>query len=127
LAFGIGVVLVEDFSQILFINVGFQICGHHGPPASLRRSKSAGLWGLNSTLGLLFLAVEALRLTNDINRHPIPAASRATDVPTRHARRRGDCAGVPLEWSVLDWNAPAIAFYESLGSVSMDDWRSVRS
>jgi GNAT superfamily N-acetyltransferase len=28
-----------------------------------------------------------------------------------------------LEWSVLDWNAPAIAFYDSLGSVSMDDWR----
>jgi len=28
-----------------------------------------------------------------------------------------------LEWSVLEWNAPAIAFYDSLGSVSMDDWR----
>jgi GNAT superfamily N-acetyltransferase len=28
-----------------------------------------------------------------------------------------------LEWSVLDWNAPAIAFYDALGSVSMDDWR----
>lgn len=28
-----------------------------------------------------------------------------------------------LEWSVLDWNAPAIAFYDGLGSVSMDDWR----
>jgi len=28
-----------------------------------------------------------------------------------------------LEWAVLDWNAPAIAFYDSLGSVSMDDWR----
>jgi GNAT superfamily N-acetyltransferase len=31
-----------------------------------------------------------------------------------------------LEWSVLDWNAPAIAFYDSLGSVSMDDWRTRR-
>lgn len=28
-----------------------------------------------------------------------------------------------LEWSVLDWNAPAIAFYQSLGARSMDDWR----
>ncbi len=28
-----------------------------------------------------------------------------------------------MEWSVLDWNVPAIAFYEALGSVSMDDWR----
>ncbi len=28
-----------------------------------------------------------------------------------------------IEWAVLDWNAPAIAFYDSLGSRSMDDWR----
>ena len=27
-----------------------------------------------------------------------------------------------LEWSVLDWNAPAIAFYRSLGAVAMDGW-----
>jgi GNAT superfamily N-acetyltransferase len=31
-----------------------------------------------------------------------------------------------LEWAVLDWNTPAIAFYDSLGSVSMDDWRTRR-
>ena len=31
-----------------------------------------------------------------------------------------DCAR--LEWSVLDWNAPAIAFYRSIGAVSMDEW-----
>jgi GNAT superfamily N-acetyltransferase len=31
-----------------------------------------------------------------------------------------DCAR--LEWSVLDWNEPAIAFYKSLGARSMDDW-----
>ncbi len=31
-----------------------------------------------------------------------------------------------LEWAVLDWNAPAIAFYDSLGSVSLDDWRTRR-
>jgi GNAT superfamily N-acetyltransferase len=27
-----------------------------------------------------------------------------------------------LEWSVLDWNEPAIGFYESLGAVAMDEW-----
>jgi GNAT superfamily N-acetyltransferase len=27
-----------------------------------------------------------------------------------------------LEWSVLDWNAPAIGFYASLGAVAMDEW-----
>jgi GNAT superfamily N-acetyltransferase len=27
-----------------------------------------------------------------------------------------------LEWSVLDWNEPSIAFYKSLGAKAMDDW-----
>lgn len=31
-----------------------------------------------------------------------------------------------LEWSVLDWNGPSIAFYRSLGAVAMDDWTTYR-
>lgn len=31
-----------------------------------------------------------------------------------------------LEWSVLDWNAPAIGFYRKLGAVPMDDWTVYR-
>jgi diamine N-acetyltransferase len=31
-----------------------------------------------------------------------------------------------LQWSVLDWNAPSIAFYKSLGAVMMDDWTVCR-
>ncbi len=31
-----------------------------------------------------------------------------------------------LEWSVLDWNEPSIAFYRSLGAVAMDDWTTYR-
>jgi GNAT superfamily N-acetyltransferase len=31
-----------------------------------------------------------------------------------------------FEWSVLDWNANAIAFYESLGATVMPDWRICR-
>ena len=27
-----------------------------------------------------------------------------------------------LDWSVLDWNAPARRFYESLGAVTVDEW-----
>jgi GNAT superfamily N-acetyltransferase len=27
-----------------------------------------------------------------------------------------------LQWSVLDWNAPARGFYESLGAAAMDEW-----
>ena len=35
-----------------------------------------------------------------------------------------DCAR--LEWSVLDWNQPAIGFYRQLGARAMDDWTIMR-
>jgi len=31
-----------------------------------------------------------------------------------------------LEWSVLDWNEPAIQFYKRLGAVAMNDWTIYR-
>jgi GNAT superfamily N-acetyltransferase len=31
-----------------------------------------------------------------------------------------------VEWAVLDWNEPSIAFYKSLGGRAMDDWRTFR-
>jgi GNAT superfamily N-acetyltransferase len=31
-----------------------------------------------------------------------------------------------MEWSVLDWNAPAIDFYQSLGAKPLDDWTIFR-
>ena len=31
-----------------------------------------------------------------------------------------------LEWSVLDWNEPAINFYRKLGAVSMNEWTVFR-
>jgi hypothetical protein len=39
------------------------------------------------------------------------------------ARERG-CGR--FEWAVLDWNASAIAFYQSLGAPVLPDWRIVR-
>lgn len=38
--------------------------------------------------------------------------------------RERDCGRV--EWAVLDWNASAIAFYESLGAKMLNDWRIFR-
>lgn len=35
-----------------------------------------------------------------------------------------DCAR--LEWSVLDWNSPAIGFYQKLGARLMDEWTVMR-
>jgi GNAT superfamily N-acetyltransferase len=31
-----------------------------------------------------------------------------------------------LEWSVLDWNEPAIRLYRGIGAISMDDWTVYR-
>ncbi len=31
-----------------------------------------------------------------------------------------------FEWSALDWNAPAVAFYRSLGAEQMDQWTTFR-
>ncbi|AFY75377.1 acetyltransferase [Synechococcus sp. PCC 7502] len=31
-----------------------------------------------------------------------------------------------LEWSVLDWNQPAISFYEAIGAKVLPDWRICR-
>jgi diamine N-acetyltransferase len=45
------------------------------------------------------------------------------------ARLARQCAAngyTRFEWSVLDWNAPAIAFYKSIGAQVMDEWRICR-
>jgi len=31
-----------------------------------------------------------------------------------------------LEWTVLDWNAPSVAFYRSLGAEPLDEWTTQR-
>lgn len=41
----------------------------------------------------------------------------------RLAQQRG-CGR--FEWAVLEWNAPAIAFYRSLGGTVLPDWRITR-
>jgi GNAT superfamily N-acetyltransferase len=41
----------------------------------------------------------------------------------RLAKER-DCGR--LEWSVLDWNRPAIRFYENQGAVPLSDWTTYR-
>jgi GNAT superfamily N-acetyltransferase len=41
-----------------------------------------------------------------------------------HLAVERDCAR--LEWSVLDWNQPAIGFYQKLGARMMDEWTVMR-
>jgi GNAT superfamily N-acetyltransferase len=45
------------------------------------------------------------------------------------AHLAGECVAngwSQLQWSVLDWNAPSIEFYKSLGAVLMDEWTVCR-
>ena len=42
------------------------------------------------------------------------------------ARKCVDNGYARLEWAVLDWNAPAIGFYESHGAAVLPDWRICR-
>jgi GNAT superfamily N-acetyltransferase len=45
----------------------------------------------------------------------------------RHlARRCVEHGWARFEWSVLDWNAPSIAFYKSLGAVLLGGWTTCR-
>jgi RimJ/RimL family protein N-acetyltransferase len=42
------------------------------------------------------------------------------------ARRAVELGCGRFEWSVLDWNEPAIRFYESLGARPLGEWVGYR-
>lgn len=44
----------------------------------------------------------------------------------RLAKRCVDEGLARFEWSVLDWNAPSIKFYKSIGAQIMDEWKICR-
>lgn len=45
----------------------------------------------------------------------------------RHLARRCWAEGLRrFEWSVLDWNRPALEFYRAQGAVAMDGWTTMR-
>ena len=44
----------------------------------------------------------------------------------RIARITLEMGGGRLEWSVLDWNEPAISFYKKMGAVPLDEWTTFR-
>ena len=49
---------------------------------------------------------------------------RAMLVELAKIARERDCGR--FEWSVLDWNEPAVGFYKNLGAVPMDEWTVFR-
>ncbi|MCW6506748.1 GNAT family N-acetyltransferase [Lichenifustis flavocetrariae] len=67
------------------------------------------------------LYLEDLFVRPDFRRHGIGKALLRT------LAHRCVVEGLPrLEWAVLDWNTPAIAFYRSQGASLQDDWTTCR-
>jgi GNAT superfamily N-acetyltransferase len=77
------------------------------------------LWFLNYSTWLCQhgIYLEDLYVTPELRGHGYGRALLAelAAVCVRNGYRR-------LEWWVLDWNAPALGFYDSLGARPMDEW-----
>jgi GNAT superfamily N-acetyltransferase len=60
----------------------------------------------------------------------VQPSQRGTGLGTRMLRQLAALAverqGGRFEWTVLDWNQPAINFYEKMGATVLSDWRVVR-
>jgi len=81
------------------------------------------LWFLNFSTwhGVHGIYLEDLIVRSD---HRGKGLGRALLVElARECARRGYAR---LEWSVLDWNEPAIGFYRSIGAGSLDEWSIFR-
>jgi GNAT superfamily N-acetyltransferase len=81
------------------------------------------LWFLNFSTweGVHGIYLEDLYVSPD---HRGSGAGRA--LLTALARIARDRGYARVEWSVLNWNEPAIGFYSSLGATPMDEWTTYR-
>jgi GNAT superfamily N-acetyltransferase len=89
----------------------------HGEPAGF------ALWFYNfSTFaGKAGIYLEDLFVEPHLRGHGIGKAL------LRHLARRCVAEGLPrLQWSVLNWNAPSIDFYKSIGARAQDEWTVYR-
>ncbi len=78
-------------------------------------------YNFSTFLGRPGIYLEDLYVTPDLRGRGIGSAMLA--YLARLTKERG-CGR--LEWSVLDWNEPAIKLYKSIGATPMDDWTTFR-
>lgn len=72
-------------------------------------------------LGKPGVYIEDLYVTPELRQQGIGRALVAEIVNKARVRGSGR-----VEWSVLDWNRPAIDFYRSLGALPLDAWTTFR-
>ncbi|RYB07218.1 GNAT family N-acetyltransferase [Lichenibacterium ramalinae] len=109
-----------DLAEALFCRqprVFCDIAERDGRPAGM------ALWfyDFSTFTGRHGLYLEDLYVRPEHRRHGLGRALLA-----RLARRCRDEGLTRLQWSVLDWNAPAIAFYRGLGAALQDEWTGCR-
>ncbi|MBW8814898.1 MAG: GNAT family N-acetyltransferase [Caulobacterales bacterium] len=90
-----------------------EIAEHHGQPVGF------ALWFYNYST---FRGRAGIYLEDLFVRTEARGVGAGKALLRRLAQRCVDADLGRLEWSVLDWNAPSIAFYDSLGAAAMTDW-----
>ncbi|WP_293677135.1 GNAT family N-acetyltransferase [uncultured Phenylobacterium sp.] len=90
-----------------------EIAEHHGEPVGF------ALWFYNYST---FRARAGIYLEDLFVRPEARGVGAGKALLRRLAQRCVEADLGRLEWAVLNWNAPSIAFYDSLGAGKMDDW-----
>ncbi|WP_339461656.1 GNAT family N-acetyltransferase [Pseudomonas sp. EA_105y_Pfl2_R69] len=107
---------VADIEQSLFAEgspAHALICSRDGVPIGY----AVYFFSYSTWLGRQGLYLEDLYIT------PEQRGSGAGKQLLRHLAQLACAKGCArLEWSVLDWNEPAIQFYQSLGAKPQDEW-----
>ena len=111
----------DDLTHALF-GAEPALFGHvalHPNPAGGRELAGFALWFLNYStwLGSHGIYLEDLYVRNELR-----GSGFGKSLLQHLARMCVERDYARLEWSVLDWNAPAIGFYESLGAVAQHQW-----
>ncbi len=107
---------VEDIRRTLFVDNAPSralMCLKDGQPVGY----AVYFYSYSTWLGRNGIYLEDLYITPD--QRGIGAGRRLLREIAREARAN-DCGR--LEWSVLDWNEPAIDFYRSIGALPQDEW-----
>ena len=93
------------------------ICERNGQPIGY----AVYFFNYSTWLGRNGLYLEDLYVTPEV------CGTGAGKALLRHLARMAVSRGCGrFEWSVLDWNEPAIRFYESLGARPQDEWTTYR-
>ena len=110
------VATADDFAHLLFAPAPRAFCDIaelKGEPVGF------ALWFYNVST---FVGRHGLYLEDLYVRPAARGAGAGRALLARLARRCRDEHLGRLEWSVLDWNEPALGFYRALGAEGMDGW-----